>query len=208
MKYEVLNLHAGIGGNRELWENVNVTAIELNPEIAEIYKDRFPNDTVIIADANEYARINYKKFGFIWASPPCQSHSKVRMMASKSGSYDAILPDMKLWALIIFLEHFAIGKYCIENVDPYYKPLVKPTAKLGRHLFWTNFSLSKNIFTTDYFDAIKGDNLKHNERGMNHKGFIDLSKYSLKHRKDQIIRNAVNPELGKYIFDCATGKDN
>ena len=32
----VLNLYAGIGGNRKYWENVEVTAIEYNEEIANV----------------------------------------------------------------------------------------------------------------------------------------------------------------------------
>jgi len=49
----VLNLYAGIGGNRKYWENVEVTAVEYNEEIAMIYKDHFPNDNVIVGDAHE-----------------------------------------------------------------------------------------------------------------------------------------------------------
>ena len=45
----VLNLYAGVGGNRELWENVEVTAVEYNEKIAAEYKSKFPNDTVIVA---------------------------------------------------------------------------------------------------------------------------------------------------------------
>ena len=37
-KTKILNLYAGIGGNRKLWKNVQVTAVENNPEIAEVYK--------------------------------------------------------------------------------------------------------------------------------------------------------------------------
>ena len=50
----VLNLYAGIGGNRKYWENVEVTAIEYNEEIANVYKQLHPNDNVIVADAHEY----------------------------------------------------------------------------------------------------------------------------------------------------------
>ncbi len=32
---------------------------------------------------------------------------------------------------------------------------------------------------------------------------IDISKYKLKQRKDQILRNCVDPELGLHIFNCA-----
>ena len=79
----VLNLYAGIGGNRKHWENVEVTAIEYNDEIANVYKQLHPNDNVIVTDAHEYLAKHWREFDFIWSSPPCQSHSKVRMMASK-----------------------------------------------------------------------------------------------------------------------------
>jgi DNA (cytosine-5)-methyltransferase 1 len=191
----VLNLYAGIGGNRKDWENVEVTAIEFNEEIANIYKDLHPNDTVIVADAHEYLAKNYKNFDVIWSSPPCQSHSKVRMMASKSGSYDAIMPNMNLWSEIIFMQHFCNNiKWVVENVKPYYKPMIEPTQKLGRHLLWSNFEIP--------FAEIK-DGLSHNERGSSEKGYFDLRKYKTKHRKDQIIRNCVDPNLGQYVFRCA-----
>jgi hypothetical protein len=38
-KIKILNLYAGLGGNRKLWKNVEVTAVENNPEIAKIYQD-------------------------------------------------------------------------------------------------------------------------------------------------------------------------
>ena len=193
---KILNLYAGIGGNRKLWQDVEVTAVEYNEEIAMIYKDHFPNDNVIVADANKYLLENYKDFDFIWSSPPCQTHSKVRMMASKSGSYAVKMPEMKLWQEIIFLQNFFDGKWVVENVKPYYEPLVNPTIELGRHLFWANFKIRKETIE---------DGLTHNERGMSHKSFFDLRKYKMKHRKDQIIRNCVNPDLGLYILEQARG---
>ena len=56
---KVLNLYAGIGGNRKLWTDVDVTAVELNPDIADIYWDFFPNDKVIVADAHQYLLEHY-----------------------------------------------------------------------------------------------------------------------------------------------------
>ena len=195
---KVLNLYAGIGGNRKLWENVEVTAVEWSEEIANVYKEFHPNDNVIVGDAHEYLAKNWRNFDFIWSSPPCQSHSKVRMMASKGGSYDSVMPDMKLWAEIIFLQHFTNNtdiKFVVENVKPYYEPFVQPTTKLGRHLFWSNFEIPQI--------EIK-DGLTHNERGSSEKGYFDLRNFKLSHRKDQIIRNCVDPNVGKYILECVT----
>jgi DNA (cytosine-5)-methyltransferase 1 len=189
---KVLNLYAGIGGNRKNWIDVDVTAIEYNQEIADIYKDFFPEDIVIITDAHNYLEKHYKEFDFIWSSPPCQSHSKVRMMASKGGSYDAIMPDMNLWSEIIFLQTFANCPWIVENVKPYYTPFIEPKQMLGRHYIWSNIEIPHIELK---------DGLKHNERGMHHKGFFDLRSYKLNHRKDQIIRNSVDPRLGEYILN-------
>ena len=62
MTHKVLNLYAGIGGNRKLWKDVDVTAIEINPEVANIYQDLFPNDKVIVTDAHQYLIDHYTEF--------------------------------------------------------------------------------------------------------------------------------------------------
>ena len=52
---KILNLYAGVGGNRKMWDNKHeVTAVENDPEIAKIYHDQFPNDKVIVSDAHKY----------------------------------------------------------------------------------------------------------------------------------------------------------
>ena len=157
MTIKILNLHAGIGGNRKGWigKDVEVTAVEHNSEIANVYQKFFPQDKVIIADAGDYLAKHYAEFDFIWASPSCTTHSKVRMMASKAGSYDAKLPNMELYSIIIFLQHFFKGKWIVENVKPYYNPLIQPTAKLGRHLIWSNFEFEEKEF--------KDSHIKHNK---------------------------------------------
>ena len=193
---KVLNLFAGIGGNRKGWENVDVTSIEFNHEIAKIYKQYYPNDTVIVCDAHEFLLKNYKEFDFIWSSPPCQTHSKIRMMASKRGSYDAKFPDMKLWEEIIFLTHFSKCKFVVENVVPYYKPLVNPSAKIGKHLFWSNFQIDPKLFQKE------DDGIRHSDvTGTTIRYGYDLSGHKINHRKDQIIRNMVDPKLGLFIYN-------
>lgn len=199
MPLRVLNLYAGIGGNRKLWENVQVTAVEYNEEIAGIYKEHFPNDTVIVGDAHEYLLKNYKNFDFIWSSPPCQTHSAIREMGVKRGLYDAKFPDMKLWQEITFLKHFAPGKFVVENVVPYYEPFVAPTVEIERHLFWSNFQIRK--IELDKVERV------HKQVSANTVLYgYDLSKYKIKHRKDTILRNCVNPDLGLYILEQAIGK--
>jgi len=52
---KILNLYAGIGGNRKLWgDEHEVTAVEIDSVIGEVYHTNFPNDTVVVADAKDY----------------------------------------------------------------------------------------------------------------------------------------------------------
>jgi len=197
---KILNLYCGIGGNRRLWSNQHdITSVEFNPEIAAIYKDLYPEDELIIGDANKYLEENYQKFDFIWASPPCQSHSRYRHnIGVIAKGFDPILPDMSLYSQIVFLKTYFKGKWLIENVVPYYKYLIKPTHKIQRHPFWCNFDLDTNI-------AIPKDNIgsanKISEMEEIHD--IKISHYKLKNKR-QVLRNCVNKELGKHILDCAT----
>lgn len=68
---KILNLYAGIGGNRKLWgDEHEITAVEYDPKIAEIYQKFFPNDKVIVTDAHQYLLEHFQEFDFIWSSPP------------------------------------------------------------------------------------------------------------------------------------------
>src|SRR3990167_8331912 len=97
-KMKVLNLYSGIGGNRKLWTDVDVTAVELNLDIAKIYQDFFPKDKVIVADAHQYLLEHFKEFDFILSSPPCVSHSQFRQRCGvKAWGYDELYPDMTLY---------------------------------------------------------------------------------------------------------------
>jgi hypothetical protein len=59
---KILNLYAGIGGNRALSTDCQVTAVEYDPRIAAEYGRRFPNDTVAVDDAHEYLKRNFASF--------------------------------------------------------------------------------------------------------------------------------------------------
>lgn len=195
-KLKVLNLYAGIGGNRKLWENVDVTAVEIVPEIAEIYKNLYPGDEVVIGDAHQYLLNHYQEFDFIWSSPPCQSHSKLRgITCVAKGQNEPIYFDSALWQEIVFLQTYCKCDWVVENVIPYYKPLVPPAFKIQRHLFWSNrFILSTN-FKADNIDR---GSIKEWERNLG----ISLDGYNLKGiRKDQVLKNCVKPELGFYVFN-------
>ena len=191
---KILNLYSGIGGNRALWGNThNITAVEINSEIANVYRDYFPNDNLIIDNAHSYLLNHYKEYDFIWSSPPCQSHSRARHSSKNKESYNPVYPNMNLYEEIIFLKNHFKGNWLIENVIPYYKPLIKPNYKIGRHLIWCNFPIDTIKFKdNNQINWIKVDD--------KHYGF-DLTNYKLKVRKAQILRNCVNPAFAKYILD-------
>jgi DNA (cytosine-5)-methyltransferase 1 len=220
---KVLNLYAGIGGNRKLWKDVEVTAVEYNESIAEQYQIYFPNDTVIVADAHQYLLDHYQEFQFVWSSPPCTTHTRMNKNFAKTknaiGQITPRYPDMKLYQEIIFLDNFFDGKYCVENVIPYYKPLI-PYQQYNRHLYWCNFRIkttgkgnlkkelniisqkSKKIGKT-VKSFIKEDNATFLAKKY---GFDPLSKpiyINGNHSPGQVFRNCVDPKAGLMILDCA-----
>lgn len=202
-KLKILNLYACLGGNRYKWSNMHeITAVELDSELARMYKDRFPNDNVIVTDAHQYLLEHYKEFDFIWTSPPCPSHSRPRFWYSSNYETvtNAIYPDMKLYEEILFLEHYFKGKYCVENVIPYYEPLI-PAKKRGRHLYWTNFNLPTDIGNRHFGEARPKDELK--KLCEFHK--IDLTGYNGEQNVVKIARNLVDYEAGNNILNTALG---
>jgi DNA (cytosine-5)-methyltransferase 1 len=201
---KVLNLYACLGGNRYKWDEVasiEVTAVELDPEAARLYQERFPNDTVIIADAHQYLLDHYKEFDFIWSSPPCPTHSRFNF--SMKNNWDLPYPDMKLYQEIIFLKTWFNGKYCVENVIPYYEPLI-PAQQRGRHLYWTNFILPNNINERKNPELCRGlakDVI--NNLSVYHD--YDFTKYKGKQDRRKMARNLVDYEAAKTILETALG---
>ena len=198
---KVLNLYAGIGGNRKLWDDVEVTAVEWDQERALIYQRLHPQDTLLVEDAHDYLLKYFNRFDFIWSSPPCPTHSKIRNQARVgSGQSDPVYADMTLYQEIILLTHYFKGLWVVENVEPYYTPLIKGV-KRGRHMFWANFQIGR-------FQKPKGKpflsrsitSLKH-DLGMN----IELGAMPT-YKKRQTLANCVHPDLGKHILDCARNK--
>ncbi len=207
MTIKILNLYAGIGGNRKLWSgDIEVTAIENNKEIAKIYQEFFPEDKVIVADAHQYLLDNFEEFNFIWSSPPCPSHSVTNHFLKGQGIFR--FPDMKLYEEIIFLKHFFKGKWVVENVKPYYEPLIKPQ-NVGRHSFWSNFNIPK--IEVDYSIGTmnrQASNESQKKALMTEAQIpelIDLhglKNFKLKNKR-QVLRNCVLPKLALHIFNCA-----
>lgn len=206
MKLKVLNLYACLGGNRYKWDEVSdidVTAVELDPELARMYQERFPNDKVIVADAHQYLLDHYKEFDFIWSSPPCPSHSRARYWNASNyeTTTEPVYPDMMLYQEILFLQHYCrTAKWVVENVIPYYEPLIS-AQKRGRHLYWSNFKLPADLGDRRF-------NISSAKQELN--GLCKFHDYDFKQYKgDQpmlkIARNLVDYEAGKTIFETAIG---
>mgnify|MGYP003625019665 CR=1 FL=1 len=199
---KILNLYACLGGNRYKWnevkEDIDVTAIELDEDLAKMYQERFPNDKVIVADAHKYLLEHYKEYDFIWTSPPCPSHSRARY--ARKCTTKPIYPDLKLYEEIIFLDKWYDGKYVVENVIPYYEPLI-PAKKRGRHLYWTNFNLPNNL------NERKGGIMEGKNEVAKWCKFhdYDFTKYKGAQRTDKVARNLVDYEVGKTIFETMLG---
>lgn len=199
----VLNLYAGIGGNADLWGG-DITHVEKTEKIANVIKERKPGENVIIADAHEYLEKNYSDYDFIWSSRPCQSHTRLMKFTRHKV---AKFPDMKLYEEIIFLQHFFKGLWVVENVIPYYQPLIKPTIKIGRHLFWSNFPIApmEEIKPPKNFTklaTLEGKKVMMDWLGIH---FEKNIYYEKNHCPVQVLRNAVHPKLGLHILNCAMG---
>jgi DNA (cytosine-5)-methyltransferase 1 len=200
---KVLNLYACLGGNRYKWTDCEVTAVELDPEAARLYQERFPNDTVIVADAHQYLLDHFKEFDFIWSSPPCPSHSRARYWSSSNYEtrVEPIYPDLKLYEEILFLQHYyRNGKFVVENVIPYYEPLI-PSQKRGRHLYWTNFQLPNDL--KDRRIQIGAGENELNRLCEFHE--YDFTKYKGSQSVIKMARNLVDYEAGLTIFNTARG---
>ena len=194
-KLKILNLYCGIGGNRKKWEGHEIIAVENNEQYAQIYKDFFPSDEVVIGDAHEYLLNHYKEFDFIWSSPPCPSHSHIRkeLSVEARGQNKAIYPDMKLYEEILFLEGYFKGKWVVENVVSWYSPLKKPFES-GHHYYWSNFIITKMKETIRNHHASIEELQRFKE--------FDLTKYKGIDKR-RILRNCVEPKAGLYVFNCA-----
>jgi DNA (cytosine-5)-methyltransferase 1 len=196
---KILNLYACLGGNRYKWgDDHDITAVERDEELARLYQERFPSDKVIVADAHQYLLDHYKEYDFIWSSPPCPTHSRARF--ARRNTTTAVYPDMKLYQEILFLDKWFEGKYVIENVIPYYDPLI-PAKKRGRHLYWTNFNLPNNL------NERKASIMESNNEVEKWCEFhdYDFRKYKGKQSIQKVARNLVDYEAGKTILDTVMG---
>lgn len=202
MTLKILNLYSGIGGNRKLWSgDIEVTAVEKEASIAECYKHHFPNDIMIIGDAHEYLLRHFSEFDFIWSSPPCPSHSVFGKLSMLENKKSFCYPDMALYQEILFLTAFFKGRWVVENTKSYYPPLIKPYIS-GNHFFWSDFFIGD--FKESECRAVNLFKIHEKEKRL---GFV-LDDFSFKeiegnHKKDKVLNNCVEPNLGLHIFNMA-----
>ena len=190
---------AGIGGESDKWDDIEneIVHVEIDAKIAKVLQDRKPNRTVIIGDAYDYLLNHYSEFDFVWFSPSCQANTR---MIRSGRNRKPRLPDLKLYEVKIFLDFNFKGSYVIENVIPYYTPVIQPTAKLGRHLFWANFEITpfeinqpENFIMTG---TVAGSLKLKKWLGINYDGNLY---YNGNHDPCQVLRNCVHPDLGLHI---------
>ena len=206
---KLLNLYAGIGGNVHLLDRnkYQIISIEHNIQIAKINQLLHPEDIIITCDglckedeirtecpgnAKYYLRLNYKKFDFIWGSPPCQTHSKMRFTQKSKDFYEYKYPNVDLYQIITLLQTHFEGTYIIENVKPYYESWIKPNFILNRHYYWSNKYLHcDKLQTPKPFDRMyKPDWIE----------FLDIP-VKQKDIKLQWLRNCVHPKEGLQLME-------
>lgn len=197
---KVLNLYAGVGGNRKLWEDVEVVAVENDPKIAAVYQKLYPEDEVFVDDAHNFLLDTYDFFDFVWSSPPCQSHSR---MVIAGRNRKPRYPDMQMYEEIIFLKHFFKGGWIVENVKPYYKELIPPTEVVGRHWFWSNFNFDVEDVPrpTKFINTVKDDLMEWLDIYYEEKLYYGTNKCL-----GQVLRNCVHPNIGKDILNAYRGQ--
>lgn len=202
---KVLNLYSGLGGNRKKWgPGIEVTAVEMEPDIAEVYMAHNPDDTMVIGDAHAYLLANYDKFDFIWSSPPCPTHSKM----AKATRHDfRSYPDMSLYQEILFLQHFFKGNWVVENVRSYYDPMIKPQ-EMSRHYFWSNYHIPiLEVDSLPGFIGVAGGKATPSKQDL--MDWLDIHYegniyYKGNHCPLQVLRNCCHGDLGLHVFESAT----
>lgn len=115
---------------------------------------------------------------------------------------------MKLYEEIIFLQSNFKGAWVVENVIPYYTPLIE-AKKVGRHLFWSNFNITD--FSPPEFKGMMDRQNQSAKKQLHEWLGIYYDKniyYEGNHDPTQILRNCVHPDLGKHVFDCLLTDSN
>ena len=146
----ILDLFAGIGGTargfqkclNEVGVRYEYYAVDIDEAILVIHKRLNPKSITIQRDAYTFSKETLRTYDFIWASPPCHTHSRGLWFRKR---YLNVEPDYRLYDLIRLLR--SVGKpFIVENVIPRYEPPIKYDIVIGRHVFWTNLYLRKVPF--------------------------------------------------------------
>ena len=229
-KYKILNCYACLGGNRAKWDEVaeiEVTAIELDPKLARMYKERFLNDTVIVADAHQYILDHYKEFDFIWSSPPCPSHSRVRFTQKNKEFYDNLLQAEVLQKLppakkcLLYAPTWQDGEqsssfyeatpHLIKNLPKDWNLIIKPHPNLAlkeQATYDSFLQLAQThpniIFITDFpliYPLLSAVDMYIGDFSSIGYDFLTFQKPMFFLNQQQRVRES---DLGLYLYQCGT----
>ncbi len=163
----ILDLFCGVGGvargfQKYLLENgieFEYYAVDINDAILLAHRILNPHSVTLKRDAYSFTDHELRSYDFIWASPPCESHSRLMWIYNKNQPEKWEPPDKKLWQLIERLYRLGIP-FVVENVRPYYRPPMRPTSYVCRHALWSNLSIPPFDYSRiniDFFEHIKDD---------------------------------------------------
>ena len=116
-------------------------------------------------------------------------------------------PAMSLYQEILFLQRWAPGAWVVENVKPWYKPLIEPAGAIGRHLFWSNLPMWG---LPEPPAAPQGCFMGQNNQATRDAlaewlGVEAVNLYANgNHDPGQVMRNCVHPDIGRVIMDRAS----
>ena len=157
-KLKILDLFCGLGGVARGFQTFLIEngidfeyyAIDVDDRILKAHKVLNPRSIVIKRDAYSFSDEELCNYDFIWASPPCETHSIVGTWRRKI----SVDPDMRLYELIDRL--YDLGKpFVVENVKPYYKPPIRPTSRANRHVLWSNLEIPPIKVNLPTFTSVK-----------------------------------------------------
>jgi len=155
---KILDLFCGIGGVARGFHDYLqehrikylYVAIDIDKHVLKAHKALNPLSNVILRDAYSFSIDELRRYDFVWASPPCETHSIAGIWTRKEKKS----PDFRLYKLILTL-HDANIPFVVENVKPYYNPPIKPTSKANRHRLWSNLSISPVNLRLTPFERVK-----------------------------------------------------